>query len=46
MKFALLALLGAAHADDFPAFDMFHAHCQMTTTFDQPCDSIYTILDG
>ena len=47
MKYSVLALLGFASAaeSNFPSFDALHAHCQMTTTFNDTCDNVYTSLD-
>ena len=46
MKFAAVALVAAAQAASFPSFDSLHAHCQLTTTFQDSCANVYASLDN
>ena len=45
MKY-ILATLAVAVASAFPAFDGFHCHCLMKTTFTGNCNDTYTALDN
>merc|ERR1719469_162329 len=42
MKFAAIALLGAAQAKSFPGFDSFHAHCEMEVKVNDTCENAYS----
>ena len=49
MKFiALVAAAGVANAakTEFPAFDTFHAHCEMSHIIKQDCQNVYPVLDS
>ena len=47
MKFAAIALVAAAQASEsqFPSFDSLHAHCSLTTTFNDSCHNTFAALD-
>ncbi len=49
MKFAILSqflALSSASVNDFPAFDSFHAHCALSTTFTANCADTFAALDN
>ena len=45
MKFAVATLVATVGAKSFPGFSALHAHCELTTQFEAPCDQVYTALD-
>ena len=47
MNFSIAALLAVASASksSFPSFDSFHAHCELQTVFEAPCDSVLSSLE-
>ena len=48
MKFisGVLAVIGVASAKDFPEFDNFHPHCEMTTIYNRRCKLAYRDFHG